>query len=136
METVLQAKNMTKIYGMGSKQPFTALENIDLENARFYNEYNYGSYMLFRGIPVFIDSRADLYAPEFSGNKDEDIFYKTDHHWTSLGVYYAYQEFCKEMGIEQKPLSWYQSEVLSDQFLGTTYSKANLYTVQPDHYVL
>ena len=50
------------------------LENIDLENARFYNEYNYGSYMLFRGIPVFVDSRADLYAPEFSGNEDEDIF--------------------------------------------------------------
>lgn len=49
------------------------LENIDLQNARFYNEYNYGSYMLFRGIPVFIDSRADLYAPEFSG-KEEDIF--------------------------------------------------------------
>lgn len=49
------------------------LENIDLGTARFYNEYNYGSYMLFRGIPVFIDSRADLYAPEFSG-KDEDIF--------------------------------------------------------------
>lgn len=50
------------------------LENIDLSTAKFYNEYNYGSYMLFRGIPVFIDSRADLYAPEFSGNKDEDIF--------------------------------------------------------------
>lgn len=49
------------------------LENIDLGKAKFYNEYNYGSYMIFRGIPVFIDSRADLYAPEFSG-KDEDIF--------------------------------------------------------------
>ena len=49
------------------------LENIDLSKARFYNEYNYGSYMLYRGIPVFIDSRADLYAPEFSGLKD-DIF--------------------------------------------------------------
>lgn len=49
------------------------LENIDLQNAKFYNEYNYGSYMLFRGIPVFIDSRADLYSPEFSG-KEEDIF--------------------------------------------------------------
>ena len=48
------------------------LENIDLGKAKFYNEYNYGSYMIFRGIPVFIDSRADLYAPEFSG-KDEDI---------------------------------------------------------------
>lgn len=50
------------------------LENIDLDSARFYNEYNFGSYMLFRGIPVFIDSRADLYAPEFNGNKDKDIF--------------------------------------------------------------
>lgn len=49
------------------------LQNVDLGKAKFYNEYNYGSYMLFRGIPVFIDSRADLYAPEFSG-KEEDIF--------------------------------------------------------------
>lgn len=49
------------------------IENIDLGKTRFYNEYNYGSYMLYRGIPVFIDSRADLYAPEFSGKKD-DIF--------------------------------------------------------------
>ena len=49
------------------------LENIDLGKAKIYNEYNYGSYMLFRGIPVFIDSRADLYAPEFSG-LENDIF--------------------------------------------------------------
>lgn len=49
------------------------LTHIDLGQARFYNEYNYGSYMIYRGIPVFIDSRADLYAPEFSG-KDDDIF--------------------------------------------------------------
>ena len=49
------------------------LANIDLGKARFYNEYNYGSYMIYRGIPIFIDSRADLYAPEFSGKKD-DIF--------------------------------------------------------------
>ena len=49
------------------------IKNIDLGTARFYNEYNYGSYMLYRGIPVFIDSRADLYAPEFSG-KEDDIF--------------------------------------------------------------
>ena len=49
------------------------LENIDLGTSKFYNEYNYGSYLLFRGIPVFIDSRADLYSPQFSG-KEEDIF--------------------------------------------------------------
>jgi len=48
------------------------LDNLDIENMRLYNEYNYGSYLLYRGIPVFIDSRADLYAPEF--NKGKDIF--------------------------------------------------------------
>ena len=55
------------------------LENVDISTARFYNDYNYGSYMIYRGIPVFIDSRADLYAPEFNtptGNKEDgkDIF--------------------------------------------------------------
>lgn len=48
------------------------LNNLDIENIRLYNEYNYGSYLLFRGIPVFIDSRADLYSPEF--NEGVDVF--------------------------------------------------------------
>lgn len=48
------------------------LENLDVQNIKLYNEYNYGSYLLFRGIPVFIDSRCDLYSPEF--NEDKDIF--------------------------------------------------------------
>lgn len=43
--------------------------NIDLSTMRLYNDYNYGSYLLFRGIPVFIDSRADLYTPEFNRGK-------------------------------------------------------------------
>lgn len=72
------------------------IENIDLKNARFYNEYNYGSYMLFRGIPVFIDSRADLYAPEFSGNKDEDIF--TDFINTS-GISKFYEDTFEKYNI-------------------------------------
>lgn len=42
------------------------LNNLDINNIRLYNEYNYGSYLLFKGIPVFIDSRADLYSPEFN----------------------------------------------------------------------
>ncbi len=46
------------------------LENLDVANMKIYNEYNYGSYLLFRGIPVFIDSRCDLYSPEFNARKD------------------------------------------------------------------
>ncbi len=44
--------------------------NIAPEELKLYNEYNYGSYLLFKGIPVFIDSRCDLYTPEFNGGKD------------------------------------------------------------------
>lgn len=47
---------------------------LNLKTMRTYNEYNYGSYLLYKGIPVFIDSRADLYSPEFSGDKNKDIF--------------------------------------------------------------
>ena len=46
--------------------------NLDLSTMKMFNDYNYGSYLLFRGIPVFIDSRADLYSPEF--NEDCNIF--------------------------------------------------------------
>ena len=48
------------------------IENLDLSKIKLFNEYNYGSYLLYREIPVFIDSRADLYAPEFNGTKDEN----------------------------------------------------------------
>ena len=71
------------------------LKNIDLGKARFYNEYNYGSYMLFIGIPVFIDSRADLYAPEFSG-KSDDIF--MDFIETS-GIAKFYEDIFKKYDI-------------------------------------
>ncbi|MCI8393125.1 MAG: hypothetical protein HFJ24_01025 [Clostridia bacterium] len=40
--------------------------NLDFNTMKLYNDYNYGSYLLYREIPVFIDSRADLYSPEFN----------------------------------------------------------------------
>jgi len=41
-------------------------ENLDIEKIKLYNEYNFGSYLLYQDIPVFIDSRCDLYMPEFN----------------------------------------------------------------------
>lgn len=70
------------------------LDNLDIENIRIYNEYNFGSYMLFRGIPVFIDSRADLYTPQFNGTKNEEGKYEgrdifTDYlNISSIATYY------------------------------------------------
>ncbi len=63
--------------------PISAAEwiknNLDLKQIRLFNEYNYGSYLLFQDIPVMIDSRCDLYTPEFNsptGKKEDgrDIF--------------------------------------------------------------
>ena len=54
-------------------------ENINIEEMRLFNEYNYGSYLLHHDIPVFIDSRAELYTSEFSG-LDYDIF--DDYHYS------------------------------------------------------
>ena len=63
------------------------LNNLDVNNIRLFNEYNYGSYLLYKGIPVFIDSRADLYAPEFN-KMGKDIF--MDFINTSnIGSYYG-----------------------------------------------
>lgn len=70
------------------------IENLDLDTIKIYNEYNYGSYLVYRGIPVFIDSRADLYTPEFNGTKGEDGKYTgrdifTDYlNISNIGTYY------------------------------------------------
>lgn len=48
------------------------IPTVGINNLRLFNEYNYGSYLLFQDIPVFIDSRADLYTPEFNGSKDKN----------------------------------------------------------------
>ena len=70
------------------------LENLNIENIKLFNEYNYGSYILYRGIPVFIDSRADLYSPEFNGTKNEEGKYEgkdifTDYiNISNISTYY------------------------------------------------
>ena len=83
-------KNKNKIYVNESSYPVQAadwiLENLDVENIKLFNEYNYGSYLLYRGIPVFIDSRADLYAPEFNGKQD---IFMDFINTSNLGKYYG-----------------------------------------------
>ncbi len=78
-------------------------------------------------LPRMVDVRA-----VFSSHLDEYLYYRTDHHWTTLGCYYAYAHWRAETGMQAKPADWYQQQVLSDRFFGTTYSKASSYTAQPD----
>lgn len=54
----------------------------------------------------------------------EYIYYNTDHHWTALGAYYAYRQFCSTKGITPHELSYF-TEVEYSGFLGTFYSYSN-----------
>ncbi len=60
-----------------------------------------------------------------SEHKDEYIYYKTDHHFTSLGAYYCYAAWMQEQGKTAQPLSAWQSRELCDNFRGTAYNKVN-----------
>ena len=59
--------------------------------------------------------------PELAKHSNEYLYFRTDHHWTARGAYYAYVAFCKEKGITPTPLEAYQSVKFSG-FLGTLYS--------------
>ncbi len=45
-------------------------ENLDYKNIKLFNEFNFGSYLLYNDIPVFIDSRAEVYIKNFNGGYD------------------------------------------------------------------
>lgn len=55
-----------------------------------------------------------------SAHKKEYIYFRTDHHWTQLGAYYGYQEYCKSMGYSTRTLSDYQ-KMDFPEFYGTFY---------------
>ena len=63
----------------------------------------------------------DVYAA-LMAHRDEYIYFRTDHHWTATGAYYAYEAFCKQAGITPTPLSSYE-KLSFGGFLGTLYSK-------------
>lgn len=57
-------------------------------------------------------------------HRNEYVYFRTDHHWTALGAYYAYEEFCKTKGIT--PLKLDQFEPWDfEGFLGTFYNDSN-----------
>jgi len=75
----------------------------------FYSLYD----PIVHGVNVYDTLRA---------HNDEYIYFRTDHHWTQLGAYYAYQEFCREKR-EQPSNIMAREKVTFDNFLGTFYAE-------------
>ena len=76
----------------------------------------------------FVDVR-DLFKQEYAdGNQ---IYYKTDHHWTACGAYTAYRALAGELGYTANEKSAYEITAYPG-FYGTTYSTSGFWMNQPD----
>ena len=65
-------------------------------------------------------------------HKDEYIFYNTDHHFTSLGAFYTYEEIAKSLGKTPVKLEDYEKTTVTNEFNGTIFSKSGVRYVKPD----
>lgn len=65
-------------------------------------------------------------------HKREDLFYKSDHHWTTLGAFYSYQKLADYMGFTPKESTDYNVWLVSDSFEGALASKSGYNTKQKD----
>ena len=67
--------------------------------------------------------------------RSEQIFYKLDHHWTTLGAYTAYRELAKSFGFEPIERNQFEEKIVSTDFKGSFYSKVNDLLAKPDSIV-
>ena len=70
--------------------------------------------------------------PVLDAHKEEEIYYRTDHHWTTLGAWYAYEQYTMAVGGDlQRAQGKKKFRCISKDFYGTTYAKIN-YARQAD----
>lgn len=64
--------------------------------------------------------KVDAYS-ELAAHLDEYIYFRTDHHWTGRGAYYAYKAFCDTLELEVPALTDYELTLPEGTFLGSLY---------------
>ncbi len=96
-------------YNINQKKYLEYIENKLNTNVNFINPYNI-----------------------LSNHKDEYIYYLTDHHYTTLGAYYCYVEFCNNYGLTPIDIKHFNIKEVSNNFLGTLFSKIILKNQQKD----
>ena len=67
-----------------------------------------------------------------SAHADEPIFYRTDHHWTTLGAFYGANALLEALGKETLKENNFTPEAASDNFNGTLYSQSGIHWLEPD----
>lgn len=78
--------------------------------------------------------KVDAYGA-LSAHKDEYLYFRTDHHWTARGAYYAYTAYAQSAGLTAHPLDYYE-KLEFEGFLGTLYSHTKAPALQKNPDVL
>ena len=74
----------------------------------------------------------DIYG-KLEEHSSEYIYYRTDHHWTTLGAYYGFSALAESMGLDCPDISEYSGrETVSEEFYGTSWSSSGFSWVEPD----
>lgn len=77
----------------------------------------------------------DVYDTLMEGSTEGNMFYKTDHHWTTLGAFDAFKKYCEDMGLSEHSIDEYTLTEVSKNFCGTISSKVNDKDLVPDKMV-
>ncbi|MBQ2725372.1 MAG: Ig-like domain-containing protein [Clostridia bacterium] len=65
----------------------------------------------------FVDVYSEMY-----DNRDEYLYFKSDHHWTQRGAYYAYRAFAQSIGLTPAELDDFDYEIRNDAYSGSMYT--------------
>lgn len=68
--------------------------------------------------------------PVYAGNPE--YYYRTDHHWNSLGAYMGYEKIVTALGREPVPQDSFRQEIFPACFQGSTYSRSALWLTEPE----
>ena len=143
-ETVMEAEPEPEQSGPADpNEVIESWEGLDAENEAAM----YGDLVLIDGTVMsrlgFSRESSDLHASLMNrgadvlaekGIRSEYVYYHSDHHWTALGAYYAYEEFCSVAGFDPVPLSEYE-EVNMGDFTGSWYYSINPQKVKHDEMI-
>ena len=138
MEETYLPKNTAAVEALGQRYPgrvnlmvVPSASNIYSENVPAdaplldENAYIDGIYAQTPSVRA-VDVRQTL-----ASHSGEYIFYRTDHHWTSDGAYYAYDALCGALGLTPFDRAAHTAETVPD-FYGTSYAKCRQWNAKPD----
>lgn len=88
-----------------------------------------------KAVTSMLNNKVRMVDVEQTFNKlknSEQLYYKTDHHWTTDGAFYAYTDFCKALNIEPTSQNNFNRSQASDSFRGSLYYKTGAEIGKPE----